>query len=129
MDPMKFRNKHGPEFVIQREFIRYLKDRDWQVERMIGNALQFGIPDLYIGHYHYGTRWVDLKNPVAYEFTRQQRIKWPQWEKKRIGVWIIVAATDDEYHKLFLPPNFRDYWKPKYDQEPTIDDLLDELNP
>jgi len=127
MEPFKGRNKHGPEFVIQREFIKYLRDRDWLVERMIGNALQFGIPDIYLGHKEYGTRWVDLKNPVAYEFTTAQRQKWPKWHDNGIGIWIITAATDEEYAKLFKPPNWRDYWKPKYDEEPTIDELLEEL--
>lgn len=124
----KFRNKHGPEYKIQREFIRFMRERNWVVERMIGNAYQYGIPDLYVGHSKYGTRWIDIKNPVAYEFTRQQRIKWPQWERYGIGVWIITAATQEEYAALFRPPNFRNYWKPKYDEEPTIDQLLGELD-
>jgi len=95
---------------------------------MIGNAYQFGIPDIYIGHLDYGTRWIDLKNPVKYEFTRPQRDKWPKWEKHGIGIWIIVGATDEEYRKLFKPPNWRDYWKPQYDEELTVDQLLDELD-
>lgn len=128
MEPVKFRNKHGPEYAIQREFIRYLRDRQWLVERMIGNAYQIGIPDIYVGHFDYGTRWVDLKNPVAYEFTKAQRQKWPLWAKHGVGIWIITAATDEEYRKLFQPPNWREYWKDKYDEEPTIDELLDELN-
>ena len=128
MEPVKFRNKHGPEYKIQREFIRYLRDRQWLVERMIGNAYQIGIPDIYAGHLQYGTRWIDLKNPVAYEFTRAQRQKWPVWAKYGVGIWIITAATDEEYRKLFQPPNWREYWKDKYDEEPTIDELLDELN-
>lgn len=128
MDPVKFRNKHGPEYAIQREFIRLLKDRGWLVERMIGNAWQHGIPDLFAFHRTYGSRWIDLKNPVAYEFTRQQRIKWPIWETYGLGIWIITSATDEEYRKLFKPPNMRDYWKDKYSEEPTIDELLEELN-
>lgn len=128
MDSVKFRNKHGPEYVIQREFIQYLKNRNWLVERMIGNAYQMGIPDIYVAHEKYGSRWIDLKNPVSYEFTRQQRIKWPIWAKHGVGIWIITAATDEEYHKLFKPPNWRDYWKSKYDEEPTIDQMLEELN-
>jgi hypothetical protein len=128
MEPFKGRNKHGPEFVIQREFIRYLRDRQWHVERMIGNMLQKGIPDIYLGHKDYGTRWVDLKNPVSYEFTKDQKLKWPKWADNGIGIWIITAATDEEYAKLFKPPNWREYWKDKYDEEPTIDELLEELN-
>ncbi len=128
MEPVKFRNKHGPEYVIQREFKQYLEDRQWLVERMIGNAYRIGIPDLYVCHLDYGSRWIDLKNPVAYEFTTAQRQKWPVWAKYGVGIWIITAATDEEYRKLFQPPNWKDYWKSKYDEEPTIDQLLDELN-
>ena len=128
MDPVKFRNKHGPEWRIQKELVDFLKARLWHVERMIGNAYQFGIPDLYIGHTRYGTRWIDVKNPVDYEFTKQQKKKWPVWERYGIGIWIITGATQEEYAKLFEPPNWRKYWKPKYDEEPTIDELLEELN-
>lgn len=127
MEPVKFRNKHGPEYKIQRELIKYLRDRRWLVERMIGNAYQFGIPDLYIAHSKYGERWIDVKNPVAYEFTRQQRIKWPVWDSYGIGIWIITGSTQEDYEKLFKPPNWREYWKDKYDEEPTIDELLEDL--
>jgi hypothetical protein len=117
MDPKKFRSKMGPEAIIQRDFIEYLTLRGWHVERMIGNALQMGIPDIYIMHFQHGKRWVDLKNPIDYEFTKAQRIKWPIWEKNGTGIWIITGATDEEYAKLWRPPNWREYWKPRYDEE------------
>ena len=126
MEPKKFRNKHGPEYKIQKDFVEFLKDRGWLVERMIGNALQFGIPDIYIMHPEHGDRWVDLKAPGKYEFTSAQRVKWPLWATYNVGVWIITAATEEEYDKLFGPPNFMDYWKEKYNLE-NLDDLLREL--
>lgn len=117
MKSRKFKSKTGPEAKIQRKFIEYLEQRGWHVERMIGNALQKGIPDIYIMHPKYGSRWVDLKNPGKYEFTTNQKIKWPIWDKYGIGIWIITGCSDEEYNKLFYPPNWREYWKPKYDKE------------
>jgi hypothetical protein len=133
MDPKKFRSKTGPEAIIQRDFIAFVKERGWHVERMIGNALQKGIPDIYIMHPEFGGRWIDLKNPHDYEFTRAQRIKWPIWEEYGQPIWIITGATEEEYSKLFRPPNWREYWKPKYDEEMAelaedLQWLFDEFN-
>jgi len=128
VEPKKFRSRTGPEAIIQREFIRYLKDRGWHVERMIGNQLQKGIPDIYIMHPEHGSRWIDLKNPIDYEFTRAQRIKWPIWETYGIGIWIITGWSDEDYAKLWKPPNWRKYWKPKYDEEAEeLEQALQEL--
>jgi len=125
MDPIKLRSEHGPEWKIQQQFIKFLEYRHWHVERMIGNMMQFGIPDIYIAHKEYGDRWVDLKNPNDYDFTMRQIQKWPVWEKYGIGIWIITGNHD--YWKLFERPNMRDYWKPRYDEIPTRDELIDEL--
>jgi len=119
--------KHGPEWYIQKDLMEFLKDRNWLVERMIGNAYQYGIPDLWVHHKKFGGRWIDVKNPTRYSFTKEQRHKWPLWEKFGCGIWILTAATQDEYDKLFAPPNWRDYWKPSYDKTHDIDALLDEL--
>jgi len=122
----RIRKKHGPEYGIQAEVIKYLKDRGWFVERMIGNMFQMGIPDIYCFHKKYGERWIDIKNPVQYEFTKAQKWKWPQWETAGIGIWILVAASDEEYDKLFKKPNWRQYWKSKYDID--LDALLEEMD-
>ena len=132
MDAKKFRSQLGPEAIIQRNSIRYLHDRGWNAERMIGNQLQKGIPDVYLMHLEHGDRWVDYKNPHDYEFTRAQRIKWPIWEQHGVGIWILTGWTDDEYDKLFEPPNWRQYWKPKYDEEDLelerdLQELFDEF--
>ena len=63
-----------------------------------------------------------------YSFTRKQKIKWPIWERYGCGIWILTAATQVEYDKLFAPPNWREYWKPSWDVVPDIDALLDELD-
>jgi hypothetical protein len=121
---------HGPEWHIQKDVIRYLASREWHVERMIGNAFQMGIPDLYAAHKKWGTRWIDVKQPKKYGFTRDQKRKWPIWESFGIGIWILTAANQEEYDKLFKAPNWRSYWKKSWGQVPTqadIDRMLDEL--
>lgn len=128
MDKPRIRATHGPEWKIQQKLIRYLRVRGWLVEVTQGNMFQVGFPDLYMAHPEYGQRWCDVKNPVSYTFTKAQRRKWPIWEKHNVGIWILVAPTDEEYDKLFKPPNWRDYWKPAWDLEPTVDEILDEFN-
>ena len=124
----KIRSAHGPEWTIQRDVIKYLRARGWWVERMIGNAYQKGIPDLLIAHPKDGIRFIDVKNPISYEYTKAQCQKWPIWEQYNIGVWILTAATEEEYDKLFKEPNWRDYWKSRYDAYlMDVDVLLAEL--
>lgn len=119
--------KHGPEWHIQEDLRRFLKVRGWLVERMIGNAFQMGIPDLYLHHPRWGERWVDVKQPKNYTFTREQKLKWPLWDSFGAGIWILTAATQAEYDKLFRPPNWRDFWKSSWVQ-PDIEALLDALD-
>lgn len=124
----KIRPKHGPEWHIQRDVMAFLRARGWWVERTHGNLFQQGLPDLYIAHPKFGQRWIDVKNPTAWEYTKAQCQKWPIWDQYRIGIWIITAATGEEYDKLFKPPNWRDYWKPRYDAYlMDANDLLTEL--
>ena len=123
------RQREGPEHKIQRELVAYLEVREWLVEVMHGNAFQRGIPDLYLFHRKWGQRWVDVKNPKQYAFTKAQKFKWPRWEKAGLGIWILTAASQEEYDKLFAAPNWRDYWKPSW-APPTpdeIDKLLQEV--
>lgn len=124
----KIRPKHGPEWHIQRDVMRFLRDRGYWVERTHGNLFQQGFPDLYVAHPKFGQRWIDVKNPVAWEYTKAQCQKWPIWDSFGIGIWIITAATEEEYDKLFKPPNWREYWKPRYDVYlMDVDVLLAEL--
>lgn len=124
------RAKHGPEWYIQRDVIKYLVARGWHVEHTHGNLYQTGFPDLFVAHKKWGTRWIDCKQPKRYCFTRAQKQKWPLWESFRIGIWILTAATQEEYDKLFALPNWRSYWKASWGPVPTtadIDRMLDEL--
>lgn len=123
------RPAHGPEFFIQRDLVKYLEVRKWLVERMIGNAFQQGIPDLFLYHPKWGYRWVDVKRPGKnYSFTKAQKLKWPVWDSFGVGIWILTAATQEEYDKLFQPPNWKAFWKASWGDIPNIDALLDELD-
>jgi len=122
------RKRHGPEWQIQKDLIVFLRHRGWWVEVTHGNLYQQGLPDLYIGHPEFGQRWIDVKNPVAWEFTKAQCQKWPIWDKFGIGIWILTAASKEEYDKLFAAPNWRNYWKSRYDEYLiSVDVLLNEL--
>lgn len=124
------RPAHGPEWHIQKDLVAYLKTRGWVVEVMHGNAFQRGIPDLWLFKKGIGERWVDVKHPKRYSFTKAQKLKWPYWDGMGVGIWILTAANQEEYDKLFAPPNWRDYWKDSW-ALPTQDDidvLLDELD-
>lgn len=113
MEPIRKRGR--PEAKIQKAIIEYLKIRDWCVMPTHGNMYQQGFPDLYAVHHNNGTRWIEVKNPLAYSFTPAQRKFFPLISVAggchfpSVGIWIMVAATDAEYKKLFGPPNWAMY--------------------
>lgn len=118
----------GPlEADIQDRLKDFLRAREWLVEQTHGNEFQNGFPDLYCFHRKWEYRWIDCKRPGKYSFTKAQRIKWPLWDKFGVGIWILTDATQNEYDKLFHPPNWRDYWKPSWGA-PDIESLLKQLD-
>lgn len=100
---------NGPEAKIQSALEDYLKVRDWFVQVMHGNLFQFGVPDMYIAHRRYGARWVEVKNPLSYRFTPAQLETFPRMAAAGVGVWVLIAATESEYRKLFAPANWHTY--------------------
>jgi hypothetical protein len=69
-----------------------------------------GIPDLYAYHIKHGSRWIEIKRPnMSVTFTNAQLIKFPEFASKGIGIWVLTAATDEEYFKLFKPANWHTY--------------------
>lgn len=116
-----------PEHKIQIALIDFLQNREWLVEATHGNAYQKGFPDLYAAHVRHGQRWIDCKVEGKYSFTKAQILKWPQFEAKGIGIWILTGATEEQYDRLFRPPNMRDYWKARYGELTDIDQLLRDL--
>lgn len=110
MDPFrpKKNKKTGPERKIQDAIIAMLKMHDWFVKETHGNMYQSGFPDLWACHKSYGHRWVEVKNAESYSFTPAQLHDFPIFGAKGSGVWILVAATEKEYKKLFETQN---WWK------------------
>ena len=117
-----------PEAKIQRRLIQFFRDRSWFVQTFHGNIYQSGVPDLYVYQSKFGERWIDVKVKGKYSFTKRQRQQWPIWEKYQVGIWILTDATQEQYDKLFKPPNWRDFWKPVWDEEPKRNDVIDELH-
>jgi len=127
MEPSNIKSPHGPEYFIQKDIVEYLRVRGWHVERMVGGAYQSGIPDLYVHHPKHGSRWLEIKkDKVHYTFTRAQKVKFPLWESFGIGIWIMIAATEEEYDKLFAAPNWRDYWKDSWTKDMDVEGILNE---
>lgn len=109
MDKFKPKSRIGPEAKIQVELEKFLKGKDWLVKSTHGNVYQSGFPDLYCAHLKYGARWVEVKNPLAYSFTPAQIAFFPLLNAHGVGVWILTAATEHEYEKLFKPANWLHY--------------------
>ena len=82
--------------------------KGWFVRETHGNVYQNGFPDLFCAHLRYGTRWVEVKNPLKYAFTPAQLEAFPQFMAAGAGIWILTAANESEYAKLFKEPNW--YW-------------------
>src|SRR6188768_2363142 len=106
MDPKEPRRRKGPEAEIQDALVKYLRQREWVVKETHGNIYQSGLPDLYVCHPQFRSRWIEVKNPLAYSFTPAQRIFFPQLASCGIAVYILTAATDEEYAKLWGPANW-----------------------
>jgi len=110
MKPPKIRNYNkGPEDIIQQDLIRLLKLKEWFVKETHGNMYSSGWPDLYACKRRYGPRWIEVKNPVNYKFQPSQIEDFHKWTAEGIGIWILVAATEHEYDKLFRAPNWHHY--------------------
>ena len=107
----KIRSRRKPETIIQNKIMDLLKTKDWFVKHTHGNAFQAGFPDLYAAHRIYGTRWIEVKNPTGYAFTPAQLDTFPMFAAKGVGIWVLTAATELEYLKLFKPPNWGTFLK------------------
>ena len=116
--------------IRDKELRPMLDDLGWLVEVTHGNKYMKGFPDLYLSHPQAGIRWVDVKVEGDYEFTTAQRDKWPKWHRFGTGIRIMTGATQEQYERLFKPPNWQDYWKPRYGdpfKEFDLNELLDTI--
>ena len=118
----------SPEAAIQEAIISFLERRGWYVKATHGNAYTSGWPDLYCFHKKHGYRWIDVKNPKRFGYTKAQIQQWPDMHEAGIGIWIMFAADEENYSRLFNPPNWRDFWKPSYDKyRRSVESILDEM--
>ena len=103
--------KAGPEAKIQSDIITFLRDREWFVRHLHGNAYQSGFPDLWCCHVRYGHRWVEVKLPgmIGSRFTAAQLEVFPKLCANGSGVWVITGATESEYKKLWKKSNWWAY--------------------
>jgi hypothetical protein len=109
MNPKTFKDKRGPEKKIQQALIDFLLVRGWYVMQTHGSMYQSGFPDLYATHVKYGARWIEVKNLLAYHFTPAQLECFPKLAANGTRIWVLVAANDSEYNKLFGPQNWHTY--------------------
>lgn len=105
--PRKFGGQ-GPEAKIQRDIILMLETKGWWTKTTHGNAHTDGWPDIWASHKTIGNRWIEVKLPnmKGSHFTSAQLRDFPQFNNVGGGVWVITAATEEEYLKLFKEPNW-----------------------
>jgi hypothetical protein len=99
----------GPEDIIQEDIVKYLRQREWFVKETHGNAFQSGFPDIYATHALFKQRWIEVKVPTYFSFTVHQVRDYPRFIANGSPIWVLTAATDEEYNKLFKPCNFSEY--------------------
>lgn len=102
---VKYRGKR-PEAKTQDAIISMLRTKGWFIKPTHGNMFQSGFPDLFCCHSRYGQRWVEIKLPKGSKFTGAQLEDFPKFCANGSGVWILIAATEHEYGKLFEKPNW-----------------------
>jgi hypothetical protein len=105
------KRKGRPEDKIRGEIIEYLKKRGWHVQIMHGSIYQCGFPDLFCCHQRYGIRLIEVKLPdmKGSRFTAAQMENFPKLSLNGAGIWILTAATEYEYERLFKPQNWTVY--------------------
>lgn len=111
MQPKSIRPKTGPEEKIQKEIITFLTLRQWFIMPTHGNMYQSGFPDLYCTHYQHGIRWVEVKLPnmKGSKWTPAQLEKFPKMMSHGTRIWVMTAATEEEYQLLFKQSNLWRY--------------------
>ncbi len=107
----KRHGKSGPEARIQKAVMTMLYHKGWYIVVIPGSKFLSGMPDLYVTHSRYGSRLVEIKLPnmKGSRFTPAQLEKFPKLAANGSGIWILTAATEDEYEKLFKRQNWSLY--------------------
>ena len=110
MDPVKIRRGggSGPESVIVHQLMSLLSLKGWYVLKMHGSLFQAGFPDLYATHKQYRNRLIEVKDPLRKGdvFTAAQHEVFPKLSAFGSPIYVLTAATEHEYSKLFGPENW-----------------------
>jgi len=111
MMPKQVRDRRGPEKKIQDDLEKFLRMREWFVKSTVGNMYQSGFPDIYATHRKYGIRWIEVKLPnmVGSQWTPAQLEDFPLLRANGTRIWVLTAATEEEYQKLFKQDNLWQY--------------------
>ena len=109
MEPKKKLVRENRERKIQNAIKDMLRKKEWTVMETHGNMYQYGFPDLYACCREHGQRWIEVKVDGNYDFTSAQLKYFPLIQAAGIGIWILTAATYQEYEKLFKEPNWYMY--------------------
>lgn len=115
MEPRRVAGGKKPETVLQDKIIYKLKGLDWFVKATHGSALTDGWPDLFCCHSKYGARWIEVKVKERYSFTSAQLQWFPKFCAHGSGIWVLTSDSDEEYNKLFKPPNWHYFLKNVFD--------------
>lgn len=107
MEPIKLREGKGPEAKIQEALVNFLKIRGWYTMETHGNMYQSGFPDVYATHSKFGARWIEVKLPEmkGSKFTPAQLDCFPKLIANGTRIWVLTAANETEYQKLFKASN------------------------
>lgn len=107
MDKMTTLKRHGLEKIIEHQIIEVLEKGGWLVEKVHGNEMQQGLPDLLAMHRDYGIRFIEVKRPnmMGSSFTPAQLRKFPAFVQNGMPLYILCDSTPSEIAKLREPPN------------------------
>ena len=111
VEPFKGK-REAPETKVRGEIITFLEHRQWYVKILHGGVYQSGFPDLFATHKNHGIRLIEVKLPnmSGSRFTKHQRECFPLFVSNGAPIWILTAATEYEYRKLFAPCNWMEYF-------------------
>ncbi len=101
----KIKSKHGPEYYIQQDIIKYLQKRGWFVKIITASLYLSGMPDLFATHKVYGPKWIEVKYEKRWKFTVAQKETFPQLLGHGTKIWIMFEADKANYMRLFEPCN------------------------
>lgn len=101
--------QQGEEAKIQQNIGDFLTLKGWYVRNTHGNMYSNGWPDMYVVHQKFGARWIEVKKPTGYSFTPAQLQQFPLFCAHGAGIWIMTAATEEQYQCLFKRCNWAHY--------------------